>query len=73
MRLSDKAEALRMELEIEDVDVIKELFMNQLSIEMQLLHHIIGRMLFSKIDRFDFISKRDLMVHVLQRPWYPMI
>ena len=66
-RLSNKAAALRAILEIEDVDVIEELFANQLSMEMYLLHHIIGRILFSKTGHFDFVFERDLIVmqHIL--------
>ena len=37
-----------------------ELLANQLTVEMRLLHSFITHILFSKIERFDFISDRDL-------------
>lgn len=46
----------------EDVSKIDEVFTNQLSPEMRLLHHIINRLLFPKIGRFDHVSERDILV-----------
>lgn len=51
-----------MILERSDVKGITELFANRLSVEMRLLHHILGRILFSKTGRFDFISERDIVI-----------
>ena len=39
-----------------------ELLTNQLTIEMRLLYNFVTHILFSKIDRFDFISDRDLAI-----------
>ena len=39
MRLSDRAKTLKLVLQTQEVDVMEELFMNQLSMKMQ-LHHI---------------------------------
>ena len=66
--LFDQAKTLKAILERDDVDIMEELFANQLSMEMRLLHHIIRRILFSKIDRFDFISETDAIIiqHIIQ-------
>lgn len=47
---------------------MEEVLVNQLSMEMRLLPHIIGYIFFSRMARFDFMSKRDIMVmyHVVQ-------
>ena len=40
----------------------RELLANQLSVEMRLLHSFVTHILFPKINRFNFISDRDLAI-----------
>lgn len=46
----------------EQVDENADLLASQLSTEMQMLHHIIARIFFPKIGKFDFVSKLDILV-----------
>lgn len=66
-RLADKKEGLRCVLDRLDVGGIGEFMSNNLSIELRLLHHIVGRIFLPKIGRFDFVLKIELVVmsHVL--------
>lgn len=50
--------------ERENVRGILVVKVNQLSIEMQLLHHVIGHILVPKTRHFDFITKIELMLMV---------
>ena len=46
---------LKLILGRDDINPIENIRASQLSVEMHLLYTIIGRILFSKVGRFDFI------------------
>lgn len=50
------------------MDELEEVLANHLLVEMRLLHYIVNHIFFPKMGRFDFISKRDIMVmfHVVR-------
>lgn len=66
--LADRKGALRYILDREDVGGIGDLIANTLSMNLRLLHYIIGRIFLSKTERFDFISGWELVVtyHLIQ-------
>ena len=45
-----------------DINPLEETPASRLPIEMRLLHNIINKILFPKIDRFDFIFERNLVL-----------
>ena len=53
---------LKLILGRDHVNLIENIPASHLSTEISLLHNIIGRMLFPKIGRFDFISEVDLIL-----------
>ena len=61
-KLTNKSEGLKCILEREDVCEIKRLLANQLPIKMHLLHHMVSKIFFPKIKRFDCITERDITV-----------
>ena len=60
--LEDKEGTVRMIISDNARYTNGELLANQLSAEMRLLHSFITLILFPKIERFDFISDRDLVI-----------
>ena len=58
--LNDRLKALRIILKRNDVDEIGIVKMNSLSLEMRLMHNFISRIFLPRMDRFDWISERDL-------------
>ena len=63
---SNREATLRLILGRDQVNPLKVVSVNQLAIEMRLLHSIISHILISKTDRFDFLSERDLiMMHYI--------
>lgn len=61
-RLADRKTSLRCVLDREDIAGIGDLMANTLSIDLRLLHHIIEWIFLPKIGRFDFVSKRGLVL-----------
>ena len=59
---SKRKATLRLILGKEEVSPLEIVTTNQLSVEMRLLHSIIGHILFPKTGRFDFVSERDLII-----------
>ena len=55
--LGEREVTLKHILGRDNVNPIENILASQLSAELHLRHNIIGRILFSKIGRFDFISK----------------
>lgn len=55
-----KRTSLRCVLDRDNVDGIGDLIASTISINMRLLHYIIGRIFISKTSHFDFVSKREL-------------
>ena len=51
----------------ENIDTEKNYFIKDFTPQMRLLNHIVNKIFFSKIDRFDFVNQRDLyiMYHIL--------
>ena len=65
-RLFDKKTGLR--LIIGRDDIIGDVLAPTLSVEMRVLHHIIGEIFILKLGRYDFVSKKELcmMYHIIQ-------
>ena len=60
LNLTDKVEALKCVLERDNANEIEQLVANQLSVEMRLLHSIVGYIIFFKIGGHDWVGKREL-------------
>lgn len=60
--MGDKIDGSRYILEREDIHGVCMMVANQLSIDMQLLHQIITRILVSKTGQFDFIMEREVIL-----------
>ena len=72
-RVYDEREAtLRLILGRKDVGPLDVVSANQLPLEMRLLHSIVTHILFPKIDRFDFILERDLIIMHYILDEYPL-
>ena len=62
-----RRESLAVIMNNEDIDIDKDYFIRYFSPQMRLLHHIVNKIFFPKIDRFDFVTQRDIyiMYHIL--------
>lgn len=60
--LKDRKLGVQTILGREDVNEVEDVFANQLSLEMRLLHHMINRILFPKIESFDYVFEWDILV-----------
>ena len=65
-RLPDKQDGLKAIVGRDDV--VGDMLAHTLSLEMRLLHHMIGGIFIPKLGQFDFISERELMVmyHIIR-------
>lgn len=66
--LENRNEGISTILNREIIEDWTEISANQLNAEMRLLHYMINKMFFPKIEKFDHVSKRDILVmhHVTQ-------
>ena len=69
---SEREKTLRLILGREDVEPLDIVSANQLSAKMWHLHSIVTHILISKIGRFDYISKRDLIIMHCILEEYPL-
>lgn len=58
--LQKKVNGLKVILERDDIKYLRNLQANRLSIEMRLQHNIMSIILFLKIRRFDWVTKKDI-------------
>ena len=61
IRHSDRGATLRLIFGRKDINPLEKIPVSQLLAEMRLLHSIISHILFSRMDRFDFLLDRDLI------------
>ena len=62
INFSDKGTILRLICEKDESNHEAEISASQLSTKMRLLHSIICHILFSRTDRFDYLTERDLIL-----------
>lgn len=66
--LQKKIDGLKVILERDDFQDLKNLQANGLSVEMRLLHNMVNRIFFSKMERFDWVTEKDtaFMYYLIQ-------
>lgn len=66
--LKMKIDGLKVILEIDDVDDLRNLQANRLYVEMRLLYNMVGRIFFPLTERFDWMTKKDIafMCYLIQ-------
>ena len=64
-----RRESLTVIMNNENIDTKKDYFIRDFSFQMRLLHHIVNRIFFLKVDRFDFVTQRNMyiMYHILMK------
>ena len=62
-----RKESLIVITDNENVNIEKDYFIRDFTPQMSLLHHIVNKIFFPKVDRFDFVGQRDLyiMYHIM--------
>lgn len=67
-RVGDQRSVFSLILAYEVAEETREVFANQLSVEIRLLHNIVSKIFFSQTKKFDFVTKRDLalIIHIVK-------